>query len=215
MAFVGALAAVLVVSNQTAPLPDGGEAILNDAQYQSGVEKMQSLSEDRIRSFDAGETLTTDDKAKLREAGTLLDRLNAYAPLMASLYFISGKIHHILGEDEVAEQMFRQCTLGIPKQAAAQPDNAPTLNATGAEAAFQLSELLVVRRDFKGALEQADAAVAGVPQSSPYHTARASALNELRRTAEAKAELRKALALDPANARAARLLRFIEQDEKS
>ena len=214
MAFVGALALVLVVSNQTAPLPQGGTAILNDSEYQSGVEKMQALSEERIRSFDAGEPLTADDKAKLREAGVLVDRLNTYAPLMASLYFISGKIHHILGEDEVAEQMFRQCVLGSPAQAAAQPANAMTINATGAEAAYQLSLLLLARGDVKGALEQADNALAVVPQSSLYHTARGSALNESRRIPEALEELKQAVALDPSNTRASSLLRFIQSDAK-
>ena len=215
VAFIVALAAVLAVSNRTAPLPQGGAAILNDSEYQSGVDRVQSLSEARIRASDAGETLTADDKAKLREAGELVDRLNAYAPLMASLYFISGKIHHILGEDEVAEQMFRQCVLGSPAQAAAQPANAPTINATGAEAAYRLSILLLARGDVKGALEQADYALGVVPQSSLYHTARGSALNELRRTPEAKTELQQALALDPNNSRAASLLKFIEEDAKA
>lgn len=215
LAFIVALAGVLAVSNRTAPLPQGGKAILNDSDYQSGVEKMQELSENRIRSFEAGEPLTADDKAKLREAVVLLDRLNTYAPLMASLYFISGKIHHILGEDEVAEQMFRQCVLGSPAQAAAQATNAPTINATAAEAAYQLSLLLLARGDVKGALEQADYALSVVPQSSLYHTARGSALNEARRVPEAVTELRQALALDPDNARAASLLKFIQEDAKA
>ena len=215
MAFVVALAGVLAVSNRTAPLPQGGAAILSDSEYQSGVEKMQDLSESRIRASDAGEKLTADDKAKLREAGKLVDRLNTYAPLMASLFFVSGKIHHILGEDEVAERMFRQCVLGSPAQATAQAANAPTINATAAEAAYQLSLLLLARGDVKGALEQADYALGIVPQSSLYHTARGSALNELRRVPEATKELQQALALDPSNARAASLLKFIEEDAKS
>ena len=209
MAFVGALAVALLLSNQTAPLPQGGTAIASASEYQDAMSKMTDLSKSRLEAYDQGKALTADDKAKLREAGGIVDRMNAYLPLMATLRFVSGKIHHILGEDEVAEQMFRQCTFDYPAQANAQPADAAAIRATGAEAAYQLSLLLVNRRDFKGALEQADAAVKAVPQSSLYHTARASALNELRRTDEAKIELFMALRLDPSNKRAASLLKFL------
>ena len=211
VAFVGALGLAMFLSNQTAPLPNGDLPVTSDAEYNEAMTKMEGLSQDRIKASDAGRSLSSDDLAKLREASRLTDRMAAYAPLMASLYFISGKIHHILGEDQVAEERFRQCALGIAKQAAAQPSDAKNLVATGAEAAYQLSLLLVVRRDFRGALEAADAAVKAVPLSSNYLTARASALNELRRTAEAKQDLQKALLLDPTNRRATALLRLISK----
>lgn len=209
VAFVGVLGAALFLSNQTAPLPSGDVPIGNDAEYTEAMARMEGLSRDRIKAADAGETLTPDDLAKLREASRITDRMAAYAPLMASLFFISGKIHHVLGEDQVAEERFRQSALGIDKQIKAQPSDAANLTATGAEANYQLSILLLPKRDLKGALAAAEAAVKMVPQSSSYLTARASALNELRRTDEAKRDLQKALALDPANRRAAALLRLI------
>ena len=204
------VAVALFFSNQTAPLPQGfGAAILTDDEYERDFNQMTDLSKDRLAAYDANRPLSPDDMAKLRQAGDLVDRLDAYRPLMASFYFLSGKIHHVLGEDDIAEERFRQCVLGIDRQMADQPQNAPLLRVTGAEAAYQLSLLLINRRDFKGALEQATLAVAADPQTSRYHTARGSALNELRRTDEAKQELKTALRLDPKNSRAAGLLRFI------
>ncbi len=209
-AFVGVLAVALFLSNQTAPLPQGyGTAINDDAEYERLFVQMEGLSQSRIAAYDANKPLTTDDKEKLRQAGNLVDRLNTYRPLMASLYFISGKVHHILGEDEVAEQMFRQCVLGMDRQMADEPDKAPVLRVTGGEAAYQLSQLLYNRHDFKAALDQANLAVRAVPQDSRYHTQLGSVLNELRRTPEAKQELIKAIHLDPNNGRAVSLLRFI------
>ena len=137
--------------------------------------------------------------------------MDAYRPMMASLFFISGKVHRILGEDEVAEQMFRQCVLGIDRQTTDQPQNAVALRATGAEAAYQLSLLRFDRHDYRDALEQATIAVKAEPQSSLYHTALGSALTQLRRTEEAKKELGIALRLDPRNARAAGLLRLLSK----
>ena len=209
VAFVAVLGAAMFLSNQTARLPNGEAPIASDQDYTEAMTKVEDLSQDRIKAYDAGRPLTPDDLKRLREAGVLTDRMAAYAPLMASLFFLSGKIHHVLGEDTVAEERFRQCTLGIDQQAKAQSSNAANLVATGAEANYQLSMLLLVRRDLKGALAAADTAVRTVPQSSYYLTARASALNELRRTAEAKKDLQQALALDPNNRRAAALLRLI------
>ena len=209
---IGAIALTLFFSNQTAPYTDGGQAITNDAQYQAGLTKVQGLTQAQIVAYDKGQALTADDKAKLREAQGVIDRMNAFLPRIAGLYFLSGKIHHIFGEDQVAEERFLQCTLNAPTDAAANPADAVAIRATAAEAAYQLSLLLLARRDSKGALEQADAAVEAVPQSSLYHTARGSALNELRRTEEAKRELKIALTYDPSNARAASLLRFISHN---
>ena len=216
VAFIGLLAFALLASNQTAPVPQGyGKAILNDTQYEEVFNRMQALSKDRLVAYDAGRPLSTDDLAKLREAGNLVDLMDTYRPLMASYFFLSGKIHHVLGEDEIAEQMFRQCVLGMDRQMADQPQAAPILRATGGEAAYQLSQLLFLRHDYKGALEQAQLAVLATPTDARYHVAVASALNELRRTDEAKGELTKALGFDPKNAQAASLLRLIQHSSQT
>lgn len=199
----------MLLSNRTAPLPQGGQAITGDAEYQATLTKVQDLTEPRIKAYDAGQPLTSDDKAKLREAGGLVNRMAAYNPTYSLLFFVGGKIHHILGEDDVAEQNFRQCTFNAPDNITRDPQHADAIRLTAAEAAYQLSLLMMARGDVKEGFEEADAAVKAVPQSSDYHTARASALNELRRTDEARKELATALKLNPNNTRAKSLLGFI------
>lgn len=207
---VAVLAVALLLSNQTTTLPQSGStAIMSDDEYVAAFKKADELSTSRIQAFEANQPLTADDKAKLREAGDLIDRIDAYKPQRASIFFASGQIHHILGEDDVAEERFRQCVLGTERQALDESQYAGIIRGTGAEAGYQLSLLLVNRRDFKGALEQADFAVKLDPQKAKYHTARASALNELRRTDEAKKELKIALALDPNDDRAKGLLHLL------
>lgn len=206
---VATLAVVMILSNRVAPLPQGGAAITSDSEYQATMTKMQDLSKERIEAYDAGQTLSTEDKAKLREAGTLVTRMAAYAPAVSVLYFVGGKIHHILGEDSVAEERFQQCVFNAPENARRDPTHAAYIQQTAAESAYQLSLLMMARGDVKDAAAEAAEAVKAVPQSSNYHTALGSALNELRKTDEAKKELARALELDPTNSRAASLLRFL------
>ena len=210
--FVAGLLLALVLSNRTAQMPGGGEAIQSQAEYVEAQAKMEELSKGPIHALDTGKELTADDLKKLREAGEIVDRMNRYAPLVSGLYYLSGKIHFALKEDALAEDAFRQCTLVAPNQATADPAVAAAIRETAAEAAYQLSLLLLVRRDVPGAYDAANQAVSAVPQSSNYLTARASALNELRRVDEAKKDLAAALKLDPKNARAKSLLSFISKD---
>lgn len=211
--FVAGLLLALILSNRTPQMPGGGEAIQNDLDYQAAKAKMEALSLERIKAMDEGKPLSADDLKKLREAGEIVDRMNKFAPLVSGLYYLSGKIHFALKEDALAEAAFRQCTLIAPNQATADPGAASHIRETAAEAAYQLSLLLLVRRDVPGAYDAANQAVSAFPQSPNYLTARASALNELRRVDEAKKDLAMALELDPKNARAQSLLEFIRRDE--
>ena len=209
--FVAALGAALVASNQTPEMPGGGRAINSEAEFQDVKAKMEDLSLSRIEKLDAGKPLTPDDLKKLREASDLVDRMNAYAPIASGLFYLSGKIHFALNEDGIAVERFKQCVLLAPNEAAAKPANAQTIKLTAAEANYQLSLLLLLGRDSKGALDAANDAIGVVPNSPLYLTARASALNELRRTEEAKKDLQAALKLDPSNPRARMLLQFISK----
>lgn len=207
-AFIAALALFLLLSNQTAKLPGGGDAIVNDSQYEAARIEMEKLSLDNIRAFDDGKKLSTEQMAQLRKAGDIIDRMNKYAPLASGLFYLSGKIHHALTEDNIAEDRFLQCTLVVPTDAKGHPDKAQEIQAEGAECGYQLSELLLRRRETKAAFAAADAATK-VVRNEVYLTARASALNELQRTDEAKKDLEEALKINPNYARAKGLLRFI------
>ena len=205
------LALLLLLSNQPAPSPLGGTAITNDADYHAAELKGQDLSEAALKKYDAGETLDAKDTAKLRQAVELYDKMAMYTPAISPLFFASGKIHHILGEDAIAEERFRQAMLTFYNDAAARPQYAVGIRRTGAEASYQLALLLVQQPNKKAALEAADVAVHYVPESSAYHTIRGSILNEMRRPAEARKELNEAIRLDPTNQRATGLLKFISE----
>jgi tetratricopeptide (TPR) repeat protein len=210
VAFVAALALFLLLSNQPAKLVGGGDAITTENQYEAARIEMEKLSLDHIKTFDAGAKLTTAEMAEVRKAGDIIDRMTKFAPLASGLFYLSGKIHHVLGEDQLAEDRYLQCTLVVPNDAAGHPDKAAEIKQEGAECSYQLSELLLLRREKEGAFAAADAAVK-VTRNEVYLTARGSALNELGRVEEAKKDLREALKINPGYARAKGLLGFIER----
>jgi tetratricopeptide (TPR) repeat protein len=211
VAFVGFLALALLLSNQPAPAPQGGAMITNDAEYDAAKAKMEDLSLKTLQAYQAGQKLSEDDLKKLREAGEIVDKMILYSPVLTGLQFLSGKIHHVLGEDTIAADRFEQCTQVAANEIAQHPNEKTAIGQTAAECGYQLSQIQLLRGKIKEALAQADAAVKAVPNSPDYLTARASALNELRRTDEAKKDLAQALKLDPSNARARGLLRLISQ----
>lgn len=216
-AFVGFLAIAILLSNRTASIPGVGEVILNDAEYNDAKAKMEDLSLARVDSFEAGQPLSKDDFEKLREASKLLDKMDAYKPEYATTFYLSGKIHHILGEDQIAVERFRQSLYNVPLDVAERKAIAGQIYDMSADANYHLSLLLLQQHDLKGAFEAADAAVKGVPSTSlergrrlsVYLTARASAENELRQLPAAKADLIQATKLDPMNRQASSLLRFV------
>lgn len=210
VSFVAALSLALVLSNQPAKAPDGGDAILTPMQYDSADAKAQELSLEPLRLYDSGQPLKEADKAKLRDAVALYDRMNLFNPTTAPLYFLSGKIHHILGEDEIAEERFRQCILNANTDAAARPMQSEGIRLNAAEASYQLSLLLMQKGKIEEAYTAANDAIANAPESSNYLTARASAENELRRTKDAINDLKRAIQIDPNNERAKTLLKFID-----
>jgi len=210
VAFVAVLALFLLLSNQPTKLVGGGDAITTENQYEAARIEMEKLSLEHIKAFDDGAKLSLADLAEVRKAGDIIDRMTKYAPLASGLFYLSGKIHHVLGEDQLAEDRYLQCTLVVPNDAAGHPNHAVEIKREGAECSYQLSELLLRRREKEGAFAAADAAVKA-NKNEVYLTARGSALNELGRIDEAKKDLREALKINPGYARAKGLLGFIER----
>ena len=209
VAFVGFLALALLLSNQPAPAPYGGTMITSDAEYEATKAKMEDLSLKRLQAYQSGQKLSEDDLKALRQAGDMVDKMILYSPVLTGLQFLSGKIHHVLGEDTIAADRFKQCTLIADNEISQHLNEKAAISQTAAECGYQLSQLQLLKGQIKEALASAEAAVKAVPNSADYLTARASALNELRRTDEAKKDLTLALKLDPSNSRARGLLRLI------
>jgi tetratricopeptide (TPR) repeat protein len=211
LVFVGVLAVALLLSNGTARLPNGDEAIISAAQYDQVAKEVRELTLESIEKTEKGENLSENELSHLRKASRLIDRMNKFEPTLSTNHFLQGKIHLLLNEPTLAEDEFKQCVLLAPGNASARPTDAQAIQATAAEAHYQLSQLLLARNHKDLAFQAANEAVKIVPQSSNYWTARASALNELRKAAEAKKDLQTALKLDPNNARAKSLLSFISK----
>lgn len=205
------LLAVLLLSNQQAKLPTGETAITTGAEYQDARAKFDELAVPMIQRFEAGEELGPEDLKKVRRGGELLDSMTAFIPANSGNYFLAGKVHTILGEPSIAIEKYRQCILVAPNDAALRPADASIIKSSAARASYEVSLLLLLQGDKKGALEAANAAVEQFPNQAEFFVARASALNELRRVAEAKRDLQAALQIDPNNARAQTLLRFISK----
>ena len=68
------------------------------------------------------------------------------------------------------------------------------------DAAHVLALVALLRRDFTGALDACDRAIAVLPDHAPFHVTRARALLELTRHADAEQSARRALALAPDDA---------------
>ena len=206
MAFVAILAAALKVSNQTPRSPLGGKAISNDQEYRSAELRADALTKELVPKYDRGGTPTESERVTLRKAVTLYDKMSAFTPAISPLFFASGKIHHILGEDDIAEEKYRQCMLTFYNDAATRPQFAKGIRLTGAEASYRLATMLVKGVNKQAAFEASDVAVYYMKESSAYYTVRAEALIGLGNVKAARADLQEAIRLLPSNPEPRRLL---------
>ncbi|GEM_PF-5805638 len=212
MAAVAVLAIAIFLSAQSPSLPNGaGAAIVDGPSFEAAREKMSGLALDRIRAYDGGAQPSPEDLKKLREGSDILDRMIQFAPAISANYFLSGKLHSILGETSIAIERYRQCAFTSVNEALLRPQDASAIKGAAAQANCELSILLLGQNDKQGAFEAADEAVQGYPDTPDFLIARASALNELRRVPEAKKDLEHALKIDPNNTKAKSLLRFISK----
>jgi tetratricopeptide (TPR) repeat protein len=193
----------MYLSSRPAKTPEGEDVIYDATTYNDVLKKAEALSRKHFEDYDAGKALTDADLSDLAHAARLFDTMNRFEPTKTGPYIGAGKSYQILGENEVADERLRQC-IGN-----AQYDQSDAGKATVIEAKYLLSVVYGQEGLWQQAYDIANEAVHDVPASAPYLTARASAEIQLKRPAEAKVDLEKALVLYSNYARAERLLKLI------
>jgi len=176
----------------------------NSDEYNQTLRDAEGLSKDSLERFANDEDLSDADKSNLIKAANLFEGIRAYEPNKFAPYLALCMIYRALGNTEKAEQYVRQCILSLP------PSQAPEIRQTAAEAHYQLSRVLFDEKKYAEALAEAATADQTIGDNPNYLVAKAIALVQLRREAEAKSDLAKALKLDPKNRRALGLKKLLK-----
>ena len=222
VAGVVGLAAVLFLSDRSVQTPSGIDLIRNGDQYLDAHNKAQRLGLTAMQKYEAGETLTEEDKNNAREALKYFEAMRLYQPLRISSNFGSGICEMILGEKEKASERFEQAVLN---RAYDPEKDRSDIVPIGYEAMARLSEVsldlaaeeianynsLNQANDAKGAdearkraqvyyqkaLTYANEAVSVAPTNVRYLVDRANVYLVMKREDLAKKDIAKAKALAP------------------
>jgi tetratricopeptide (TPR) repeat protein len=193
------VAALLLLSYRPVKTPDGLDIITNIETYNTSLKQAEALSKTSFEASDRGQDLTPAQNADLLKAAKIFDAMNVFLPAKVGPYLGAGKAYMILGDNERADERLRQCMSN------AQYDQSDAGKATVIEAEYLLSLVRGLENDWKTAYDLANDAAKSVPNSAYYLAARASANLQLKRVKEAKADLAKALMIDPTNRKALQL----------
>lgn len=169
--------------------------------------KAKELSEEAFVRFDAGETLTPDEKKNLRLASMQFEGMAAFDSKAFGAFFGAGKCYFILEEYERAANRFEHAATGAPL-------SDPAGKATAAEAKYLASICYERLNNFVLAADSAKTAVDLVPIAAQYHSQWASAELQLNNEKEARKHLAEALKLNPEDKRALQLQRFLKALDK-
>lgn len=194
---------LLALSNRSVTSRTGAPILTDGTRYNEALKKSEDLTLDRIHRFDAGESMTPEDKIPLMEAVKLTDGLSLVNPTEFAPYYLSGRLYVMLDDYENADERLHQCLLNGK-------------NLTGKEAQLTLvdahylrSIALVGLKQYAAAFDEANRAVVSIPNSPSYLVARGSALLQLSRIPEAKKDIEAALKLDPTHVRALQLQKLL------
>lgn len=208
IALAAGFALILVLSNRPVKTPDGLDVIDNPDAYNAVVKKAEQLSRPIFEAADRGESLTEQQKADLRQSIRYFDEMDVYQPTRVGAFIGAGKAFQLLGDFEQADERLRQCISN------AQYDQTTTGKLTVIEAQHLLSEVRGMQGKWKDAFDLADQTIKAMPNSAVYLGTRASAEIQLNRIPEAKADIVKALVLDPTNRRVLDLQRLLQSSGK-
>lgn len=231
---VFALGMVLFLSDRKVETPSGVDLIRNPNQYSEANSKAALLAFDIFRKADNGESISEDDKAKLREAEKYFEAMRLYNPTVVQSNFGAGKCFMLIGEKERAAERFEQAVMNKDID---QDKSKPNFNLTVYESMALLSEVTLdlaveeianqnslsqandmvgaaaakKRSDsyFAKALDYSNKAVVAVPTATRYLIGRANILLALKRDADAKKDIAQAKKLSPNDPRVKMLAKLV------
>ncbi len=204
------MAALLVALSNRSVITGTGVPVLNDGtQYNDALKKSQELSLDRIHRYDAGESMTPEDKVPLMQAVKLTDGLSLVNPTEFGPYYLSGRLYVMLDDYERADERLKQCVINGKNLTSQEAQ------LTLVDAHYLRSIALVGLKQYKAAFEEANAAATIHPDSPNYLAGRASVYIQMNKIPQAKKDLAAAIKLDPNHIRANQLLKLISSAPKS
>ena len=147
--------------------------------------------------------LTDLDKRNLRKAADIYEQLRKFNPEQWGAFFALGQVYGALEDYSQAEENLRQVlilTKGDPK-----------MKTTRGESHNLLARGLLIQTKYKEALDEIEAALKELPDTSGYLFVRAQCYTQLDRVKEAKRDLIRVLQLEPSHPQARGLLRILNR----
>jgi tetratricopeptide (TPR) repeat protein len=199
------LAAILLLSSNDPKSPEGMTVVDSLATYKSELLKAHEMTKPIFEKVDNGGEPTDQEKATLLDAARIIDNADRFLPNRTVPFLGAGKAYQFAGQRDLAEARYLQCLANLPYDS----KDDPAIKETGYEAHYRLSQIYSDSQDYKKALTEADAAVKGHSDAPDYLVAKASALIQFKRIAEARPLLEAALKLEPTHEKAKGLLVLI------
>ena len=234
-AAVAALGAIMYFSDRPDETRDGVILPRTRAEYEKLNKDSSELALEVFARADAGQPLTEADKGKLKEAIKKFEAMKAFEPRQVAAFFGAGKSYMLIGENQLAADRLSQAwenrMVDPQKDMEAVRLTAIEAAALASEATLELAaqEVSTMNTDtasglkaeaeesrkkaqilYQRAFSLADEAVKLVPNAPRYLAARGQALLAAGRKAEAKADLAKALRLDPNSPKVKELAKLLQ-----
>lgn len=205
LAIVVGCGILIALSNRPAVTPDGIPVISDPVTYAETNRQVAVLTQPRFEAFDRGDELTDSDKAALRRAVRMIDSAILYHPENPGHFLDAGRCYLILGDLDLANDRLQQCLMN------AAVDGTNFAKEGVADAKYLLSQVLAQKGAWQGSLDLINEANQTRPDVATYLTAKASAEIQLKKYAEARKDLNRALQIDPQYKRALQLQKLLDQ----
>lgn len=183
----------------------GPPIIRTHRDYAETSNRVADLATDLIVLSAQGTKLTDDQVARLREAKRLAEGLIGFDPKSFPGYYLLAKLHRALGERKEADTNYLLAFQRIPTK-----DISVDGLAAAADLYYDYATFLFEDGQYQDAHAYAVQAVQMAPENADYLATAASVKIELRKTAEAKDLVDKALKINSRQGLALRLRRLLE-----
>jgi tetratricopeptide (TPR) repeat protein len=199
---------VIMLSNRPVQDPEGNLVITSVDQFNQITRDLNKLVADSFAADEAGQELTDEQRAKLREAVLLYDAQNAFRPSVVGPFLGAARCYTLLGDDASAEIHVQQL---ISNQNLY--DSSDLGKRAAVDAKWLLSRIRFRQNKYEEAYALADECLLSKPGFPPFLLAKANPALQLGKVEEAQALASQALLIDANNKRAAQLVEFIQKSQ--